>query len=106
ALVFDMSCRFKRVGFAGDDVPKSIFPTSYGIKKEGHYYTGDSKLNTWRPNMEIKNLMQASLIRDWVAVEHLWQAPYNETLHFNFSEHPLECTEPAWNTPKNSEKIM
>jgi len=95
-----------RVGFAGEDVPKSIFPTSYGIDKESNYYIGDSKLNTWRANMEIKNPMKDGLVKDWDAVEHLWQAAYNDMLHVNSSEHPLLCTEPAWNTSENREKMM
>jgi actin-related protein len=27
-------------------------------------------------------------------------------LHVNSSEHPLLCTEPAWNTLENREKMM
>ncbi|EPB85299.1 Actin-related protein 4 [Mucor circinelloides] len=106
ALVFDMGSTSTRVGFAGEDVPKSIFPTSYGIDKESNYYIGDSKLNTWRANMEIKNPMKDGLVKDWDAVEHLWQAAYNDMLHVNSSEHPLLCTEPAWNTSENREKMM
>lgn len=83
-----------------------MFPTSYGIDKENNYYIGDSKLNTWRANMEIKNPMQDGLIQDWDAMEHIWQAAYNTMLHVNSNEHPLLCTEPAWNSPENREKMM
>lgn len=95
-----------RVGFAGEDAPKSIFPTSYGVDNENNYYIGESKLNIWRQNMEIKNPMHDGLINDWDAVEQIWKAAYSDMLRVNSSEHPLLCTEPAWNTPENREKLM
>ncbi|KAI8080297.1 actin family [Gilbertella persicaria] len=106
ALVFDMGSTSTRVGFAGEDVPKAMFPTSYGIDTNNTYYIGDSKINTWRPNMEIKTPMEDGLVKDWDAVEHIWQAAYNDMLRVHASEHPLLCTEPAWNTPENREKMM
>lgn len=106
ALVFDVGTTSTRVGFAGEDTPKSMFPTSYGIDKENNYFIGDAKLNTWRADMEIKNPMRDGLIHDWDAMEHIWQAAYNDMLHVNSTEHPLLCTEPAWNSPENREKLM
>lgn len=106
ALVFDMGTTSTRVGFAGEDAPKSIFPTSYGIDRENNYYIGESKLNIWRPNMEIKNPMKDGLVNDWDAMEQIWNAAYNDMLRVTSSEHPLLCTEPAWNTLENREKMM
>ncbi|KAI7897818.1 actin family [Cokeromyces recurvatus] len=107
ALVFDMGSTSTRVGFAGEDAPKATFPTSYGFDPTtNQYYFGDTQLNIWRPNVEIKNPMQNGLINDWEAVEHIWQAAYNDMLRVQSSEHPLLCTEPAWNTPENREKMM
>lgn len=106
ALVFDVGTTSTRVGFAGEDTPKSMFPTSYGVDKENKHYIGDSQLNTWRPDMEIKNPMRDGLIHDWDAMENIWQAAYSDMLHVNSTEHPLLCTEPAWNSPENREKLM
>ncbi|KAI8969917.1 actin family [Mycotypha africana] len=106
ALVFDMGSTSFRVGFAGEDVPKATFPTSYGIDKDNNYYIGENKINTWRPDMEIKNPMEDGLVKDWDAVEYLWKAAYNDMLRVDSSQHPLLCTEPAWNTPENREKMM
>lgn len=56
--------------------------------------------------MEIKNPMKDGLVHDWDAIEQIWQAAYNNMLHVNSAEHPLLCTEPAWNTQENREKMM
>jgi actin-related protein len=102
----DMGSTSTRVGFAGEEMPKAIIPTSYGLDQAKNYYIGDTQLNTWRPNVEIKNPMQNGLIHDWDAVEQIWNASFNDHLHIQPSEHPLLCTEPAWNTSENREKLM
>ncbi|KAG0735421.1 hypothetical protein G6F57_003899 [Rhizopus arrhizus] len=106
AIVMDMGSTSTRVGFAGEEMPKAIIPTSYGLDQAKNYYIGDTQLNTWRPNVEIKNPMQNGLIHDWDAVEQIWNASFNDHLHIQPSEHPLLCTEPAWNTSENREKLM
>ena len=95
-----------RVGFAGEDLPRTTFPTSYGIDANQQYYVGETDINTWRADMEIKNPMEDGLVKDWDAVEQIWQAAYTSMLRVSSAEHPLLCTEPAWNTPENREKMM
>ncbi|KAI8356676.1 actin family [Blakeslea trispora] len=106
AVVFDMGSTSTRVGFAGEELPRTTFPTSYGIDNNGKYYLGETEINTWRPNVEIKNPMKDGLVNDWDAVEQIWQAAYTTMLRVSSAEHPLLCTEPAWNTPENREKMM
>ncbi|KAI8331625.1 actin family [Choanephora cucurbitarum] len=106
AVVFDMGSTSTRVGFAGEDLPRTTFPTSYGIDANQQYYVGETDINTWRADMEIKNPMEDGLMKDWDAVEQIWQAAYTSMLRVSSAEHPLLCTEPAWNTPENREKMM
>ncbi|CEI88339.1 hypothetical protein RMCBS344292_02730 [Rhizopus microsporus] len=106
AVVLDMGSTSTRVGFAGEEVPKTIIPTCYGVDQNNNYYVGDAQLNTWRPNVEIKNPMEDGMIRDWDAVEQIWKTAFQDYLHINPSEHPFLCTEPAWNTTENREKLM
>jgi actin-related protein len=46
------------------------------------------------------------LVEDWEAVEHIWETTFKSMLRINPEEHPLLCTEPAWNTKENREKTM
>ena len=43
---------------------------------------------------------------DWDAVEQIWNTTFRDMLRVNPTEHPLLCTEPAWNTVENREKMM
>ncbi|CDS03258.1 hypothetical protein LRAMOSA00660 [Lichtheimia ramosa] len=136
ALVFDMGTSSTRAGYAGEDTPRVMFPTSYGYVKEdssandnaasgdgdvtmseastttdattrkSQYYVGDNKINSWRKNMEIRNPMTDGLVSDWDAVEQIWNTTFRDMLRVNPAEHPLLCTEPAWNTVENREKMM
>jgi actin-related protein len=94
-----------RVGFAGEDAPKVTLPTSYGYR-DNDYFIGDAKINTWRKNMDIQNPMENGLIKDWDAVEKIWQSAFSDLLRVDASQHPLLCTEPAWNSAENREKLM
>lgn len=89
--MFDMGTSSTRAGYAGEDTPRVMFPTSYGYVKEdssandnaasgdgdvtmseastttdattrkSQYYVGDNKINSWRKNMEIRNPMTDGL---------------------------------------------
>ncbi|KAI8143573.1 actin family [Fennellomyces sp. T-0311] len=133
ALVFDIGTTSTRAGYAGEDTPRAMFPTSYGYTEESdtdpekkavadgdvameeasaekktkkNYYIGDTKVNTWRENMEIRNPMNDGLINDWEALEQIWNTAFREMLRVDPTEHPLLCTEPAWNTTENREKMV
>ncbi|CAM0141706.1 unnamed protein product [Umbelopsis sp. WA50703] len=163
ALVVDVGSTWTRAGYAGEDTPKAIFPTSYGViesesteldtqptadqpkpedpdtemsdartpngdaaakaedaatpasvpKKQRKYYIGDGEANTWRQNMEIRNPMKDglgklyfSLLEDWEGYEEIWKAAFNSRLGIDPTEHPLLCTEPAWNPSEKREKLV
>ncbi|CAO3614921.1 unnamed protein product [Mucor hiemalis] len=117
-----------RAGYAGEDTPRVMFPTSVGYvdteedvvmteqdgsaeqqnttQRKRQYYIGDNKINTFRSNMEVKNPMKDGMIDDWEAVEQIWEATFNTMLRVQPESHPLLCTEPAWNTKDNREKTM
>ncbi|KAI8372732.1 actin family [Radiomyces spectabilis] len=74
------------------------------VKKS--YFIGDTKINTWRANMEVKNPMEDGLVTDWDAMEQIWNATFHSMMRVNPTEHPLLCTEPAWNTTDKREKLV
>lgn len=86
--MLDIGTTMTRAGYAGEDTPRVMFPTSFGyIDKEEpiqtedvvmgeqgeeaqpptqppaqqtkrHYYIGDNKINKFRSNMEVQNPMK------------------------------------------------
>ncbi|KKY17527.1 putative chromatin remodeling and histone acetyltransferase complexes subunit [Phaeomoniella chlamydospora] len=80
ALVLDAGSSTVRVGFAGEDTPKSIVPTSYG-ELEGKQIFGDHVIDLPKPNLEIKNPMNKDgLVEDWDVAERLWRYSFASKL--------------------------
>lgn len=74
--------------------------------KKREYYIGDNKLSRFKSQMEIIHPLQDGLVNDWDAYEALWNATFSDMLRIQPEEHPLLCTEPAWNTKENREKTI
>ncbi|SAM04424.1 hypothetical protein [Absidia glauca] len=125
ALVLDIGTCNVRAGYAGEDTPKAMFPTSVGYipkattneedttmteasaptDKYSQYYIGDNRINSIRKGMDIINPMEDGLIKDWDAMEAIWDTTFRHLLRVSPTDHPLLCTEPAWNTTENREKL-
>lgn len=73
ALVLDIGSSTIRAGYAGDDTPKTVFPTTYGYaqqvtqdpttgaeRREARLYLGDH-ISEWRAGMEIASPMRDGL---------------------------------------------
>ncbi|KAI5797857.1 actin family [Peziza echinospora] len=106
ALVLDPGTAWTRAGFAGEDTPKAVIPTDYGITPDGKMYFGDNDIHTVRPGMEIKNPMSDGVVVDWDVAPQIWRSAITNRLTSALNEHPLIMTEPAWNPPKNREKAL
>lgn len=86
AVVLDIGTTTTRAGYAGEDTPRVIFPTTFGYidenenaqqadgdtvmtdgnetnsaTKKRHYFIGDNKLHKFRSHMEIKNPLKDGL---------------------------------------------
>ncbi|KAI8997231.1 actin family [Pilobolus umbonatus] len=123
ALVLDIGTSMTRAGYAGEDTPRVMYPTSVGYidnevsmdidgdttqeqQYKREYYIGDNKLNKFKSGMEIKNPMKEGIVDDWDAIEQIWNTTFSTMLRINPEDHPLLCTEPAWNTNMNREKSI
>ncbi|KEY65110.1 hypothetical protein S7711_04200 [Stachybotrys chartarum IBT 7711] len=75
ALVLDPGYCHTRAGFAGEDVPKSVFPSFYG------HVTSDPPRNVFgdeciipRADFEVRNYMNRdSVVEDWDVATKLWE---------------------------------
>ncbi|KAF8505513.1 actin-like protein Arp4p [Russula emetica] len=128
ALVLDIGTSTLRAGYAGDDTPKAIIPTSYGFvpvardgdvsmseagteaesasqRDENKLYIGQHGPSVWRENMQIGNPMSEGLITDFKPIPYLFRHALKEILHCKAEDHPILVTEPAWNTTANRERM-
>jgi actin-related protein len=55
--VFDIGSSSSRVGFAGEDCPRSVFPTvvGYDPKDEAKRFVGETQVYLWREGVELKS---------------------------------------------------
>ncbi|KAI9448293.1 actin-like protein Arp4p [Lactarius indigo] len=129
ALVLDIGSSTLRAGYAGDDTPKAIIPTSYGFvpvtrdadvpmteagvetepalpREESKLYIGQQHgPSVWREDMQIGNPMSEGLITDFNPVPSLIRHALKDVLRCKPEDHPILVTEPAWNTPVNRERM-
>ncbi|CAE7104103.1 unnamed protein product [Rhizoctonia solani] len=113
ALVLDIGTSTTRAGYAGDDVPKAVFPTTFGYtthysadeNKEVRIHLGDEGVALWRDGMEVGNPLQNGIVYDWTPVPAIINHAINRSLHCDPTEHPVLMTEPAWNTQANRERM-
>ncbi|KAJ7699873.1 actin-related protein Arp4p [Mycena rosella] len=127
ALVVDIGTSSVRAGYAGDDTPKAVIPTTFGYHKaapdadaampdaEDSMQSGPTKFSkmyigqygptVWREGMEVANPLNEGIIHDFEPISALMRHAIVDVMRCNPSEHPILVTEPAWNTPANRERM-
>ncbi|MCJ1430686.1 NuA4 histone acetyltransferase subunit [Xylographa pallens] len=77
ALVLDPGYSTTRAGFAGEDVPKSVVPSFYGIvpsNGSSKYLYGDNALHNPLPQISVANPMaKDGTVEDWDIATNLWE---------------------------------
>ncbi|KAI0002990.1 actin-related protein Arp4p [Russula compacta] len=128
ALVVDIGTSTLRAGYAGDDTPKAIIPSSYGFvpvtrdgdvpmtdadtdaepappRDESKLYIGQHGPSVWREDMQVGNPMSEGLITDFKPIPYMIRHALKDVLRCKPEDHPILVTEPAWNTPANRERM-
>lgn len=67
-----------RAGFAGEDTPKSVVPTYYGVIENSdsspYYLFDDNAIHNPSPGLDIRNPMSKDgLVEDWDLAIKLWE---------------------------------
>lgn len=74
ALILDPGTYSTRAGFAGEDTPKSVTPTNYGLTSSGEKIFGENSIHLPRPDVEIKNPYTSDgIVEDWETASRLWE---------------------------------
>ncbi|MHA1608181.1 MAG: actin, cytoplasmic 2 [Candidatus Freyarchaeota archaeon] len=114
-LVLDNGTGLTKNGFAGEDQPRSVWPTCIGYPKytsimtdvEHHtreYYIGEEALNL-RGVLRLVYPIEHGIVSDWDAMEKIWHYTFFNDLRVDPSEHPVLLTEPPLNPRENREKM-
>ncbi|MHA1668601.1 MAG: actin, cytoplasmic 2 [Candidatus Heimdallarchaeaceae archaeon] len=114
-LILDNGTGFTKNGFAGEDQPRSVFPTVIGYPKhpvvmpdvEGwvrEFYIGEEAMNL-RGLLRLVYPIEHGQVQDWQAMESIWHYTFYNDLRLNPNEHPIMLTEPPLNDNKNKEKM-
>ncbi|RDA87752.1 hypothetical protein CP532_2489 [Ophiocordyceps camponoti-leonardi (nom. inval.)] len=109
-IVLDNGSGTIRAGFAGDDLPKCVFPSWVGRVKhlrvlagglEKDVYIGKEAANELRGLLKIRYPLEHGIVTDWDDMERIWEYVYGEGLNTLSEEHPVLLTEPPLNPRSN-----
>ncbi|MFX0061849.1 MAG: actin, cytoplasmic 2 [Candidatus Hermodarchaeota archaeon] len=114
-LVVDNGTGLSKNGYAGEDQPRSVFPTLIGYPKYQsimsdvdhyvrEYYIGEEAMNL-RGVLKLIYPIEHGVVTDWDAMEKIWHYTFHNDLRVNPSEHPVLFTEAPLNPSRNREKM-
>jgi actin beta/gamma 1 len=114
-LVIDNGTGLSKNGYAGEDQPRTVFPTLVGYPKyQGimsdvdhyvrEYYVGEEAMNL-RGVLKLMYPLEHGSVKDWDAMEKIWHYTFHNDLRVNPSDHPVLLTEPPMNPDSNRQKM-
>ncbi len=123
ALVFDPGHQSLRVGYAGEDCPKSEVPSVVGIsddldyKKDAmevddgsvtskkKYHVDTNALHFAKKGMEVTSYLKDGMIDDWNLFEQVMDYSYAKVIKSESEMHPVLFSEASWNQKAKREKL-
>ncbi|EYU36848.1 hypothetical protein ABFS82_14G305900 [Erythranthe guttata] len=109
-LIIDNGTRMMKVGFAGDDAPKTAFPTTIGRPRHPivtglkDVYVGDDAMY----EMDVLTLthpIERGVVNNWDDMEKIWHHVFYNELRVAPEEHSVLLTEIPLNFKANREKM-
>lgn len=95
AVIIDTGSGFCKAGLASDESPSCCITTRFRLDKSssGHqgYLVGDQVASSGNDHQSLRSV-ERGVIKDWHAVEHIWQHCYIDLMKLDSTEHPVLCS--------------
>ncbi|OMJ73507.1 hypothetical protein SteCoe_27807 [Stentor coeruleus] len=112
-LVIDNGSGVCKAGFAGDDAPKSVFPSIVGRPRLPGIIVGTEQKEVYIGEeaksksgvLNLKYPISHGIVTDWEDMERVWHHTFFNELKTAADEHPVLLTEVPLNSKTNREKM-
>ena len=118
SIICDNGTGFVKVGYAGENFPRSIFPSMIGrpvLRAEEAISREQTEMKDImcgleaaenRHSLECSYPVENGVVKNWEDMEHLWNYTFWDKMEINPKEHKILLTEPPQNPTNNRKKII